>query len=71
MKNSPTTTQRKPYFLLTALIAIVLMNLVLPLLALLAKSVDYTPFYKGFATVLSSSTTRSAIFNSLKVTLIS
>lgn len=71
MKNSSTTTQRKPYFLLTALIAIVLMNLVLPLLALLAKSVDYTPFYKGFATVLSSSTTRSAIFNSLKVTLIS
>ena len=65
------SNQRKPYFLLTVLIAIVLVNLVLPLLTLLAKSVDFDPFYEGFVSVLSSSATRTAIVNSVVVSLVS
>ena len=51
------------------LITVVVANLILPLLTLLAKSVEYEPFYQGFADILGSNSTRTALVNSCWVTL--
>ena len=51
------------------LTAIVMMNLILPLMMLLAESVDYEPFYSGFVKLLTNKSTLLALWNSFKVTL--
>ena len=51
--------------------AFALVNLVLPLCALLGRSVDYEPFWGGFARVLSGTTARQAVFNSLWIAFVS
>lgn len=56
---------------LVLFIGIILANLVLPLVSLLVKSVDYTPFYSGFVEVLTGKTTQTAIKNSFVITTIS
>ena len=56
---------------LTLLVAVICVNMILPMLTLLAKSVDYEPFYRGFVTTLSSRATKQALWNSIKVTLLS
>ncbi|MEA4921010.1 MAG: ABC transporter permease subunit [Clostridiaceae bacterium] len=53
------------------LIAIVCVNLIFPMLNLLAKAIDFTPFYKGFADAFRSGSVRRALFNSLAVSLVS
>lgn len=53
---------------LCLLLAIVTINLALPLFALLKKSVDFAPFWSGFAKTLSGKTTREAIRNSFLIT---
>lgn len=58
-------------FMIVLLIAIIMMNLILPLSMLLIKAVDYDPFYKGIVQILSSSVTQEAFFNSIKITLLS
>ncbi len=51
------------------LIAVICVNLIFPLLTLLGKSLDFSPFYEGFRKTLSGAATKRAIGNSLKVTL--
>ena len=56
---------------LVLLIAVICVNLIIPLATLLVKSVDYQPFYQGFVQTLTSKTTQEALVNSLTVTLAS
>ena len=58
-----------PVAAVIALAAIICLNLIFPLMTLLLKAVDHTPFYKGFADVLLSGSTIQALFNSVKVSL--
>jgi len=46
---------------------VICLNLIFPLLTLFLKSVDYEPFYQGFAKVFSNAATRSAVKNSFLV----
>ncbi len=70
-KNKTTLTagRRNTALVLLLLIAVIMTNLILPLLLLLYGSVDYEPFYSGFVKVLSSASTKTALINSYKVTL--
>ena len=52
------------------LLGFVLFNLVLPMLALLQKAVDFKPSYAGFVRELTNNTTQQAILNSMWVTFI-
>ena len=56
--------------LILLLLAIVVVNLILPLLALVRQAFDFEPVFSGFAKELSGATTRRAIFNSLWVSLV-
>ncbi|MGM9638951.1 MAG: ABC transporter permease subunit [Butyricicoccaceae bacterium] len=51
--------------------AFALINLVLPLCTLLGRSVDYEPFWAGFARILRGATARQAVFNSLWIAFVS
>jgi len=56
-----------PIFLI---LGILIINLALPMLSLLHKSVDYQPPYAGFVRELTNASTQRAIFNSLWVSLV-
>lgn len=66
-KRSRTT----PNLILVLLIAVICVNLILPMLTLLIKATSFEPFYQGFVNTLSNKTTKTAIWNSVKVTFIS
>jgi iron(III) transport system permease protein len=72
IKNSSLSTRvnRGSTALVIALLAaVVLINLILPMLALLTKSVDFEPFYEGFRSTLRSNATIKALFNSVWISL--
>ena len=72
IKNSSLSTRvnRGSTALVIALLAaVVLINLILPMLALLTKSVDFEPFYEGFRSTLRSNATKKALFNSVWISL--
>ena len=70
LKRETNAKKRLTLLVLCLLTAVVLINLILPLFALFSKSVDFEPFWSGFAKTLSGSTTKTAIINSFKVTLL-
>lgn len=53
---------------LLILLAVITVNLVIPISLLLAKSVDFVPFWAGYRKVLGSGTFKTALWNSVKVT---
>ena len=69
-RESNVWRRRTSTLCLILLILIVCTNLIVPMLTLLGKSVDFTPFYAGFAEVLGSSTTKQALRNSCLVTVV-
>jgi iron(III) transport system permease protein len=52
---------------IAVLLGIIVYNLVLPMMSLLFKAVDYDPPYEGFVKEITSERTREAIFNSIWV----
>lgn len=64
-------TQKSSNLVLVLLIAVVCINLILPMATLLVKSTSFEPFYQGFVDTLSNKTTKTAIWNSVKVTFVS
>ena len=48
---------------LILMLAVIITNLIIPLSLLLAKSVDFQPFWAGFAKVLSAKTSKTALIN--------
>lgn len=69
-RESNVWRRRTSTLCLILLILIVCTNLIVPMLTLLGKSVDFTPFYAGFAEVLGSSITKQALRNSCVVTVV-
>ncbi len=55
---------------LLILLAVITVNLVIPISLLLAKSVDFAPFWAGYRKVLGSGTFKTALWNSVKVTAV-
>ncbi|MDO4565890.1 MAG: ABC transporter permease subunit [Oscillospiraceae bacterium] len=53
---------------LVLLTAVVVVNLILPLVMLFVKAVDFEPFWEGFASAFSKQSTLTALANSAKVT---
>ena len=53
------------------LVGIICTNLIFPLLALFRKAVDFEPFYQGFISTLSSRSTLTSLWNSVKVSFVS
>lgn len=53
---------------LILMLAVIITNLIIPLSLLLAKSVDFQPFWAGFAKVLSAKTSKTALINSVVIT---
>lgn len=53
------------------LFGVISVNLLLPLLALLRKAVDYEPFYAGIVKTVFSRSTLTSLWNSVKVSFIS
>ena len=70
-RESNVWRRRTSTLCLILLILIVCTNLIVPMLTLLGKSVDFSPFYAGFAEVLGSSITKQALRNSCVVTMVS
>ena len=70
-KNDARRQKRFSALIIYILIAIVLINLILPLITLLGKVFDYTPFYDGLVKTLSSQTTKTALWNSVAVSSVS
>ena len=68
-RESNVWRRRSSTLCLVLLILIVCTNLIVPMLMLLRRSVDFTPFYAGFAQVIGSSTTKQALLNSCVVTI--
>ena len=68
-RESNVWRRRSSTLCLVLLILIVCTNLIVPMLMLLRRSVDVTPFYAGFAQVIGSSTTKQALLNSCVVTI--
>ena len=69
-RESNVWRRRTSTLCLILLILIVCTNLIVPMLTLLGKSVDFSPFYAGFAEVLGSSITKQALRNSCLVTVV-
>ena len=69
-RESNVWRRRTSTLCLILLILIVCTNLIVPMLTLLGKSVDFSPFYAGFAEVLGSSITKQALRNSCVVTVV-
>ena len=71
--SSPTSKSGRGLtgLIIALLVMVVMVNLILPMLTLLGKSVDFDPFYQGFGDILTSSTTKKALVNSLWISLLS
>lgn len=63
-----TVKKRISVLTLVLLLAVIVINLILPLIALMGKAFDFSPVWQGFANAFSGKSARTALKNSILVT---